>query len=240
MSDLFRAFTSTSSSPSRTSAPPAPTLIGADTTIHGALDLRDGDLHVAGALCGPVCTTGAVHVTDDATVEGRVEADRVAIRGCVAADVRVTDTLILYPDASLRGRVLLVDGATLDIRMGARYNGITLQGDASARLPARAERRGDGLADAWPVVNWHALDATSGKTSPTEESAEETSEEMPAGVQEDAPGPPQSTAQDEPPPPSDTTGSSPNRGAPDTAPSPSRDQDDAHDDSATDAFGMEW
>ena len=153
MPDFFRAFTSTSSSSSHASSAPSPTLIAKGATVRGALDLGDGDLHVAGALCGPVCTTSTVHVADEATVEGRIEAAHVAIRGSVAADVRVTDTLTLYPDGSLRGRVLLIDGATLDIRMGALYNGTTLQGDASARLPALTERRGDGLANTMPVVD---------------------------------------------------------------------------------------
>lgn len=255
MPDFFRAFTSTSSSSSHASSPPSPTLIAKGATVRGALDLGDGDLHVAGALCGPVCTTSTVHVADEATVEGRIEAAHVAIRGSVAADVRVTDTLTLYPDGSLRGRVLLIDGATLDIRMGALYNGTTLQGDASAQLPARTERRGDGLADEMPVVDWYALDGASGEApgeaSPTEESTEgstteePTTEDAPEAAQDNVPNSPPEETQDEaaasaPPPPDNTTDSSPNQGAPDAPPSPSRDQDDTPEDSATDAFGMEW
>lgn len=260
MSTFFGAFTSTSSSSSDPSPAPSPTLIAADATVRGALDLGDRDLHVAGALCGPVHTTSAVHVADTATVEGRIEAARVTIRGNVAADVRVTNTLTLYPDASLRGRVLLIDGATLDIRMGALYNGTTLQGDASAQLPARTERRGDGLADEMPVVDWYALDGASGEApgeaSPTEESTEgstteeptteePTTEDAPEAAQDNVPNSPPEETQDEaaasaPPPPDNTTDSSPNQGAPDAPPSPSRDQDDTPEDSATDAFGMEW
>lgn len=256
MSTFFGAFTSTSSSSSDPSPASSPTLIAADATVRGALDLGDRDLHVAGALCGPVHTTSAVHVADTATVEGRIEAARVTIRGNVAADVRVTNTLTLYPDASLRGRVLLIDGATLDIRMGALYNGTTLQGDASAQLPARTERRGDGLADEMPVVDWYALDGASGEASPTEESTEgstteeptteePTTEDAPEAAQDNVPNSPPEETQDEaaasaPPPPDNTTDSSPNQGAPDAPPSPSRDQDDTPEDSATDAFGMEW
>jgi cytoskeletal protein CcmA (bactofilin family) len=190
-------------------------------------------------------------VADTATVEGRIQAARVTIRGNVAADVRVTNTLTLYPDASLRGRVLLIDGATLDIRMGALYNGTTLQGDASAQLPARTERRGDGLADEMPVVDWYALDEAPGEASPTEESTEgstteePTTEDAPEAAQDNVPNSPPEGTQDEaaasaPPPPDNTTDSSPNQGAPDAPPSPSRDQDDTPEDSATDAFGMEW
>lgn len=251
MSTFFGAFTSTSSSSSDPSPAPSPTLIAADATVRGALDLGDRDLHVAGALCGPVHTTSAVHVADTATVEGRIQAARVTIRGNVAADVRVTNTLTLYPDASLRGHVLLIDGATLDIRMGALYNGTTLQGDASAQLPARTERRGDGLADEMPVVDWYALDEAPGEASPTEESTEgstteePTTEDAPEAAQDNVPNSPPEETQDEaaasaPPPPDNTTDSSPNQGAPDAPPSPSRDQDDTPEDSATDAFGMEW
>ena len=103
-------------------------LLGPRDELKGTLRV-DGDVRVEGSVEGEVYASGDVDVEAGATVNARIEASNVAIRGTVVGDVTASKRLSLNGQGSLSGDVRT---ARLRVDDGTVINGtITMRPEGS-------------------------------------------------------------------------------------------------------------
>jgi len=115
--------------------PPIRSLIGEGMVVQGNIRFADG-LRVDGQVLGDVLAEGdgrtILVISDNARVQGRVEASHVIISGEVRGPLVCTDLLELQPKARVIGDVRY---ETLEMHPGATIEGV-LKPLKSAEKPA--------------------------------------------------------------------------------------------------------
>lgn len=94
-------------------------IIGPSSTVTGDLESK-GSIRIDGKIIGSVTTKGDVIVTENARVEGGIQAFSTHIYGTVQGNVDVENDLTIHSSASLTGDIA---AATLSTASGATFNG---------------------------------------------------------------------------------------------------------------------
>ena len=102
-----------------------PTVLGEDVYFKGKLDSSE-ELVVSGRVVGDVVVHNTLYISDNASVERRVQADNCSIQGArVQADVTIKENLTLLPGADVEGSV---STGTLQVESGALLSGTLTMG----------------------------------------------------------------------------------------------------------------
>lgn len=105
-------------------------LIGEGTTVHGEI-LAQGDLRVAGTICGDVSCKGRIVVTVSGVIEGIVKAQEADVAGKVTGDIYLERKLVLREGGRLTGDAHV---KVLAIEEGAHFDGRCIMVEATHAL----------------------------------------------------------------------------------------------------------
>ena len=95
--------------------------INLTASMKGELALsEEANVTVNGVFEGELRVRGHLTVEKEASVRGRITAERVFVKGKVCADIQVVESVELFPSAELRGDV---KASSLIIHKGARFWG---------------------------------------------------------------------------------------------------------------------
>lgn len=102
----------------RLSPGPLPTLVEAGTRFEGLVAFR-GAVRVEGLIVGQVVAVGALWLSQQGELRGRIEADEVTIEGCCDGEIEARHRIELLPGARVRGRmvaplIVMADGSLFD------------------------------------------------------------------------------------------------------------------------------
>lgn len=95
------------------------TMIGADTTINGSIELNEGII-IYGTINGDVVTNGPVRIAKNALVKGNVKGSDVRVGGKVTGDIDSKGQVVLGEDCILKGNIIY---KKLLIEDGAKFEG---------------------------------------------------------------------------------------------------------------------
>lgn len=98
------------------------TLIGRSASIQGDVEFAGG-LHVDGRVTGNVRATAeaaALSISENAVIEGSVEAPQVVLNGTVKGDIAASERVVLGARARVHGNVSY---GVIEMALGAEING---------------------------------------------------------------------------------------------------------------------
>ena len=102
------------------------TMVGADATIEGSINL-DGGLIVYGKIIGDVKTKGPIRIAKTAEIVGNIIASDIQIGGIVKGNISVNDRIVLSRESTVNGDMVY---RRLYIEEGAKFSGrCDLSGD---------------------------------------------------------------------------------------------------------------
>jgi cytoskeletal protein CcmA (bactofilin family) len=93
--------------------------LGPRDSLEGKLTM-EGDLQIFGAVQGELHVSGDISLEDGSTVEAKVEATNVNVRGQLEGDVSARGRLLIAGAGSVTGNVSV---ARLAVEDGATFNG---------------------------------------------------------------------------------------------------------------------
>ena len=98
-------------------------LVGSGTSIAGDVHFDNGGLRIEGTIKGSIESSNKdsfVYITENAVVEGSVNAGHIVINGKVIGPVKALNFLELQPKAEVLGDL---EYANMEIRLGAIVHG---------------------------------------------------------------------------------------------------------------------
>ena len=95
------------------------TMIGADATIEGNIEL-EGGLIIYGKITGNVTTNGPVRVANSSEVNGNIISSDIQVGGIITGNITVNNRIVLGKKSSVQGDLIY---RKLYIEEGAIFSG---------------------------------------------------------------------------------------------------------------------
>ncbi len=94
------------------------TMVGADATIHGPIELKEGII-IYGHVLGDIITEGPIRIAKGASVKGNISGSDIQVGGNVTGNVSANGLVVLGEKCVMNGdiiykKLLIEDGAQFE------------------------------------------------------------------------------------------------------------------------------